>query len=65
MAGMAAGSLLFAIFYPSLEGFYLSSDMDGLTIQKAMGLNHWTVIAALCVIAAVMFAIMESYERSK
>jgi uncharacterized membrane protein YedE/YeeE len=63
MAGMGAGSLLFAIFYPSVEGFYLSSDMDGLTIQKAMGLSHWTVLAALCVIAVVMFAFMERHER--
>lgn len=63
MAGMGAGSLLFAVFYPSLEGFYLSSNMDELTVPKAMGLNHWTVLAALCVIAVFMFALMERYER--
>jgi uncharacterized membrane protein YedE/YeeE len=63
MLGMGAGSLLFAVFYPSMEGFYLSSNMDNLTIQKAVGLNHWTVIGALCAIAVVMFAVMERYER--
>jgi len=63
MAGMGAGSLLFAVLYPWLEGFYLSSNMDELTIPKVMGLNHWTVLAALCVIAVVMFALMERYER--
>ena len=63
MAGMGAGSLLFAVLYPWLEGFYLSSNMDELTIPKVMGLNHWTVLAALWVIAVVMFALMERYER--
>jgi uncharacterized membrane protein YedE/YeeE len=65
MAGMAAGSLLFAVLYPLLEPFYLSSDMDGLTLQKAAGLSHWTVIAVLWVLAIVMFVAMERYESRR
>jgi uncharacterized membrane protein YedE/YeeE len=44
MIGISVGSLLFAILYPSLEGFYLSSDMGAPTIPKLLGVNHWVVV---------------------
>jgi uncharacterized membrane protein YedE/YeeE len=66
MFGIVAGSLLFAVLYPVLERFYLSSDMGVVTIQQLLGVSHWVVIIALIVIAGLMFAIlgwMEKRER--
>jgi uncharacterized membrane protein YedE/YeeE len=63
MTGIAAGSLSFAVLYPFLEPFYSSSDMDGLTLQRAAGVSHWAVIATLWVLAIAMFLAMERYER--
>lgn len=65
MAGMAAGSFVFAVLYPYIEGFYLSSNMDGLTLQQAAGTGHWSIIALLCVAAAAMFYFLERRERRR
>jgi uncharacterized membrane protein YedE/YeeE len=65
MAGIAAGSFLFAILYPLIKPFYFSSNMDGLTIQKATGFSHWVVIAVLWLLAIAMFLAMERYERRR
>lgn len=65
MAGVAAGSLVFAALYPFIEAFYLSSGMDGLTLQKAAGIGHWFVIAFLWLAASAMFYAMERYERKR
>jgi uncharacterized membrane protein YedE/YeeE len=65
MAGMVAGSLVFAVLYPSIEGFYLSSGMGSLTLQKAAGTNHWLMIVFLWLMAGVMFYGMERFERKK
>jgi hypothetical protein len=63
MAGVSAGSLLFAALYPMLEGFYLSSDRGVVTLPSLFGVNHWVVIMALVVIAGAMFAILERFEH--
>jgi uncharacterized membrane protein YedE/YeeE len=63
MLGVGAGSLLFAIVYPALEGFYLSSDMGRATLQKLLGVNHWVVLIALVVMAGGMFFAMERFEK--
>ncbi len=63
MLGIAAGSLLFAVLYPLLEGFYLSSDMGIATLQKLIGVNHWAVIIALTAIAGAMFAFLDRLEK--
>lgn len=63
VVGIGAGSLLFAVLYPLVEGFYMSSAMGGATLQKVFGINHWVIIIFLCVFAAVMFYLMERYER--
>jgi hypothetical protein len=47
MAGIVFGSFLFAVLYPVLEGFSLSSDMGVMTIQKLLGTGHWAVIICL------------------
>jgi uncharacterized protein len=63
MAGIIAGSLLFAVLYPVLEGFYLSSDMGVVTVPGLLGVNHWVVIIALMFIAGGMFTFLERMER--
>ncbi len=63
MAGIGAGSLLFAIAYPAIETFYFSSPMEGATIPSVLGLSHWVVMALVYLLAAGMFYAMELYER--
>jgi uncharacterized membrane protein YedE/YeeE len=63
MAGVSAGSLLFATLYPMLEGFYLSSDMGVVTVPGLLGVNHWVVIIGLVLVAGVMFWFLERMER--
>lgn len=63
MIGIGAGSLVFAIFYPYIEGFYISSQMNGATLPKVMGLNHWFVMVIVYVMAGGMFYLMERYEK--
>ena len=65
MAGIGAGSLLFAVLYPVLEGFYLSSDMGVVTVPGLLGVNHWVVIITLTGMAAAMFLGLEKWERRK
>lgn len=61
--GVGAGSLLFAVLFPFLEGFYLSSDKGAVTLPKLAGVNHWVIIVALAAFAGGMFYLMEYYER--
>jgi uncharacterized membrane protein YedE/YeeE len=61
--GMIAGSLLFAVVYPAVEQFYLSSKMGTVTLPGVLGLNHWIVIALVILMAGTMFYTMERYER--
>ncbi len=63
IAGIGAGSLVFAMVYPLIEGFYFSSDMGGATLPQVLGLNTWTVIALVFAMAGVMFYFIERYER--
>jgi len=62
MAGISAGSLLFAMLFPMLERFYLSSDRGVVTIPGLLGVSHWVVIAALIVMAVAMFLFLERVE---
>lgn len=63
MLGIAAGSLIFAVLYPYVEGFYFSSPMEGATLPKVAGLSHWIVMAFVYAMAGGMFYLMERYER--
>jgi uncharacterized membrane protein YedE/YeeE len=63
MAGIVAGSFLFAALYPELQGFYLSSDMGVVTVQGLLGVSHWVVIVALIVMAGGMFYFLERMEK--
>ena len=65
MLGIGAGSLVFAIVYPALEGFYFSSSMEGATLPSLLGISHWAVLAFVYLMAAGMFYMMERYERKR
>lgn len=61
--GIATGSFLFAAVYPLIEGFYQSSALGTITIQKFFGINHWLVLVLLFAFALAMFYAMERYGR--
>jgi uncharacterized membrane protein YedE/YeeE len=61
--GMIAGSLLFAVVFPALEHFYMSSGLGTVTLPNLLGVNHWVVIALVVLIAGMMFYSMERFER--
>lgn len=63
MIGIGAGTLLFAVFFPSLEGFYVSSDRGTETLQMFFGVNHWIVIIVLAALAGGMFLFFRWYEK--
>jgi uncharacterized protein len=63
MAGISAGSLLFAVLYPALEGFYLSSDWGVVTVPGLLGVSHWVVIVALIFMAGGMFYFLGRLEK--
>ncbi len=65
MLGIGAGSLLFAVVYPYIENFYLSSSMGAATLPGQFHVNHWVVLAVLIVMAAGMFYMMEMYEKKR
>ncbi len=57
------GSLLFAVAFPELEGFYHSSAMGEATIHGLLGISHWLVLAVLLLAAGLMFYFIERYEK--
>jgi uncharacterized membrane protein YedE/YeeE len=63
--GVGAGSLLFAVLFPILEGFYLSSDMGQTTLPKLAGVSHWVIIVSVTAFAVGMFLLMEWHEKRK
>lgn len=63
MLGLIAGSLLFAVVYPALENFYMSSGMGTATLPRLLGVNHWIVIAVAVLVAGAMFYSVERFER--
>ncbi len=65
MAGIGAGSYQFAVYYPRIERFYLSSPMGTATVPRLFHFNHWAVIAVLWILALVMFSLMETADRKQ
>ena len=63
MLGIGAGTLLFSISYPLIEGFYKTSDMGPVTLPGLLGMNHWVLLAIVYAFAGLMFTIMEKYEK--
>lgn len=65
LIGIGAGSLIFAVAYPAIEGFYISSQMGPATLPGIIGINHWFVIVFTYLLAGGMFYLMERHERSR
>ena len=65
IVGVGAGSLLFAVLFPYLESFYLSSDMGKITLPAIAGVNHWVIILPLIAVAGGMFFFMDKYEKKQ
>lgn len=65
LIGVGAGSILFAILFPYLEGFYLTSDMGQVTLPSLVGVNHWIIIIPLIAAAGTMFFFMEKHENKQ
>lgn len=63
IAGIGAGSVIFALLYPLIEGFYRTSPMGAATLPRVLKVGHWPVLAVVSVIAGAMFYLMERYER--
>jgi uncharacterized membrane protein YedE/YeeE len=63
MIGIGAGSFAFAVLYPFIEDFYMSSPMGDATLQKVLGISHWFVMVFVYALAGGMFYLMERYER--
>jgi len=63
MVGIGAGSLIFAMLYPYIEGFYMSSSMGGATLHQWLNISHWFVLIFLFVFAIGMFYLMERFEK--
>ena len=63
MIGVGTGSLLFAVLFPALEGFYVSSDRGTETLQMLLGVNHWTVLVVLAALAGGMFKFFSWHEK--
>jgi len=63
MIGVGAGSLLFAVLFPALEGFYVSSDLGSATLPTYFGVNHWIVVIVLAALAGGMFLFFGWYEK--
>ena len=63
MIGVGVGSLLFAVLFPILEGFYVSSDRGTETLQMLLGVNHWIVLVVLAALAGGMFLFFGWYEK--
>lgn len=64
MLGIIAGSLLFAVIFPAVDGFYMSTPMGGTTLPQLLQVNHWYVIGFLVLFAAGMFCLMERSEKN-
>lgn len=65
LIGVGVGSLIFAILFPYLEGFYLSSDKGQVTLPSLTGVSHWIFIIPLIAGAGVAFYFMEKYEKKE
>lgn len=63
LAGVSAGSVVFAVIFPSLETFYTSSSMGDATLPGLLNINHWYVIAFVNIFAGAMFYFMGVFEK--
>ncbi|HPE25755.1 DUF6691 family protein [Albidovulum sp.] len=66
IAGMIAGTTVFAYLYEPLTGFYFAAKgPDAERLPDLLGLPEWAVLAALVAIAALGFALGSRLERAR
>ncbi len=64
MAGMIAGTTLFAALFQPLEGLYMAGQgPKGETVAALMGIPAWAVIVALALVGFAGFVLAERFER--
>jgi uncharacterized membrane protein YedE/YeeE len=61
--GLPAGTLLFAVLFPWMQGFYASGDLGVRTLPQVLGLSHGLVVFAVVVMAVGCFAGATALER--
>jgi uncharacterized membrane protein YedE/YeeE len=60
LLGMVVGAAVFAEFYPALKGTVLTwGNFGKVTLPGVLGINHWIVIAVLCVVFVGLFGWFE------
>ncbi len=65
IAGMAAGSTLFAWLFEPLQGFYLAGKgPDGQTLMDLTGLPEWLILLVLALAAVAVFLLGDRVEKS-
>ena len=62
IVGIGLGMLLFANVFPSIEGFYGSSEMGRVTLETVSGINHWFIIIGLYGMLYAMYALTKKYK---
>lgn len=64
--GMIVGTILFALLYTPLEGFYVAGKgPDGQRLTDLLGLPEWQILAGLVVLAAAGFVLGSRLERAR
>ena len=64
IAGMVAGTWIFAALFEPLESFYLSGKgPDGQTLMDLTGLPEWLILASMIVAAFAVFRIGGGFEK--
>ncbi len=65
MVGIGLGTVLFAVVFPQIQGFYMISSMGKVTLPVLIGINKWTMLAIVYVLAGAMFYAMERFEQGR
>jgi hypothetical protein len=60
MLGMLAGAAVYAEAYPAMKTSVLTwGDYGKITLPEALGLPHWLVIGAVCVLGVLLLRFLE------
>jgi hypothetical protein len=60
--GTMLGGVLFALFFPAIEPFYLSGAMGSITLPELLGVSWPVVAAGVVAMAVVAFLVVERAE---
>lgn len=61
--GLTVGTLVFAVLFPRLEGFYSAGDVGELTLPQLLHLPRAVVVSAVVVMALAGFSAASRIER--